>query len=118
MNRCWIGVGLLLLLLVLGLFTGVAMSRFWEDLAVQITALAHVSPADAREMLAATVLKWNSRRFLTAVLSDHAPMNEADTLFLLLDSGEEGDFRENALRLAQLLHQLSQSQLPTLENIF
>ena len=118
MNRCWIGVGLLLLLLVLGLFTGVAMSRFWEDLARQITALADKSPADAREMLAATAQKWNSRRFLTAVFSDHAPMNEADTLFLLLEQGDPENFRENALRLAQLLHQLSQSQLPTLENIF
>ena len=117
MNRCWIGVGLLLLLLVLGLFTGVAMSRFLEDLAVQITALADKSPGDAPEMLAATVQKWNNRRFLTAVLSDHAPMNEADTLFLLLESGDEEDFRENALELAQLLHQLSRTQLPLPENI-
>ena len=117
MNRCWIGVGLLLLLLVLGLFTGVAMSRFLGDLAVQITALADKSPGNAQEMLAATAQKWKSHRFLTAVLSDHAPMNDADTLFLLLESGDEDDFRENALRLAQLLHQLSRSQLPLPENI-
>ena len=117
MNRCWIGVGLLLLLLVLGLFTGVAMSRFLEDLAVQIAALADKSPGDVPEMLAATAQKWKSRRFLTSVLSDHAPMNEADTLFLLLESGDEDDFRENALRLAQLLYQLSRSQLPLPENI-
>ena len=118
MNRCWIGAGLLLLLLVLGLFTGVAMSRFLEDLAVQITDLADKSPDDAQDMLAATAQKWESRRFLTAVLSDHAPMDEADTLFLLLEQSSDDDFRENALRLSQLLHQLSQSQLPLPENIF
>lgn len=118
MKRCWIGAGLLLVLLVAGLLTGAAISRFWGGLADQITALAQEPPAAAAEPLEEAAQKWESRRFLTAVLSDHAPMEEADTLFLLLKQGDREDFRENALRLAQLLRQLSQSQLPTPENIF
>ena len=118
MKRCWIGAGLLLVLLVAGLFTGASMGRFVGDLAEQISGLAHETPAAAAEPLEKAAQKWESRRLLTAVLSDHAPMEEADTLFLLLKQGDGEDFRENALRLAQLLRQLSQSQLPTLENIF
>ena len=114
MKRCWIGAGLLLLLLVLGLFTGTAMSRFLGDLADQT---ARAALASDRELLEEAAHSWNRRRFLTAVLSEHAPMDEADTLFLLLERGDEDDFRENALRLAQLLRQLSQSQLPLPENI-
>ena len=115
MNRCRIGVGLLLLLLVLGLFTGVTISRFWGNLADQVTlAVQQDDPAPAARAADA----WNRSRFLTAALSDHGPMNEADILFLLLEQGNPENFRENALRLAQILRQLSQSQLPTLENIF
>ena len=115
MNRCRIGAGILLLLLVLGLLTGVAISRFWGALADQVTMAAQ---AEDPALAAQAALAWNRSRFLTAALSDHAPMNEADILFLLLEQGDPENFRENALRLAQVLRQLSQSQLPTLENIF
>ena len=121
MKRCWVGAGLLALFLVLGLISVVFLSRFGESLSretAQVAALADTDRAQAEQILHRARQQWERKRFLLAVLSDHEPIREADTLFLLLQNpGDTDDFRENALRLSRIFQQLGQSQLPKWENI-
>ena len=121
MKRCWLGAGLLLLLLVLGLFSAGFLSRFGGDLgrqAEQAAALADSDRDAAAEILAQVRGCWQRKRFWLTILMDQEPIREADTLFALLESPLEADtFRENALRLSRLLAELGAAQLPKPENI-
>jgi hypothetical protein len=121
MKRCRIGVGLLVLFLVLGLICACFLARFGEEAARDAELAAALADTDrprAEEILNQLRYRWQKRQFLLHILSDHEPLREADTLFLLLRHPSEADsFRENALRLARIFRNLSQSQLPTWENI-
>ena len=122
MKRCWLGAGLLLLMLVLGLIFSSLLGRFGSELsreAARAGALAEENRAEAVEILEDMEKKWQRNRPWLAVLWDHRAIREADTLFALLTGSPEGDtFRENVLRLSRDLYQLGQSQLPKWENIF
>ena len=122
MKRCWLGAGLLLLMLVLGLFFSSLLGRFGRELsreAARAGALAEENRAEAVEILEAMERKWQRNRPWLAVLWDHRAIREADTLFALLTGSPEGDtFRENVLRLAQTLQDLADAQKPSWENIF
>ena len=121
MTRCRLGVGLLLLFLVLGLASAFCLGRFGEELgreAERAAALAAGDRAEAEKILKQVRDRWEAKRLLLTVLTDHGPIREADTLFALLESPLEADsFREKALELSQNLRQLGRSQLPKLENI-
>ena len=122
MKRCWLGAGMLLLLLVLGLVCGSFLGRFGTELGREVEragAVAEENRAEAVEILEAMEQKWQHKRLWLAVLCDHRSLREADTLFALLTGSPEADtFRENVLRLSRDLYQLGQSQLPKWENIF
>ena len=122
MKRCWLGAGLLLLMLVLGLIFSSLLGRFGRELsreAARAGALAEENRAEAVEILEAMEGKWQRNRPWLAVLWDHRALREADTLFALLTGSPEGDtFRENVLRLAQALRDLADAQKPSWENIF
>ena len=122
MKRCWLGVGLLALFLVLGLVSSDFLARFGDRLsreAEQAAALTETDRAGAEEHLRQVRASWQEKRFWLTVLSDHEPIREAEVLFALLESpSDDGSFRENALRLSQILLQLGQSQKPKPENIF
>lgn len=120
MKRCWLGAGILVLLLVLGLASAGYLARFGEKMSREIeqAALTAADPDSGRQILGQVRRRWEKIRFALAVFSDHAPLQEADTLFALLENtGDPESFRENALRLARLLSQLGQVQKPKLENI-
>ena len=121
MKRCWLGVGLLALFLVLGLISSDFLARFGEELSLeaeQAAALAHTDRAGAEDILRQLRESWQEKRLWLMILTDHEPIREAETLLALLDSPAEEDvFRENALRLSQVLEQIGRSQKPRLENI-
>lgn len=121
MKRCWIGAGLLALFLILGLVCAFSLARFGEEMeeaVLQAAELGETDPAEAQALLGQTARKWERKRFWLTVLSDHKPIREADTLFALLQNPADPDsFRENVLRLALVLRDLGQAQLPRWENV-
>lgn len=122
MKRCWFGGGLLLLLLIGGLLTGREMGGFHLQLSEQMELAAHLTEEDreaAQAQADQALAQWESRRKFTAVLTDHAPMDQIQENFnLLTPAAEAEDFREVCLRLSAQLEALGHGQLLTLENLF
>lgn len=116
MRRCWLGGGLLVLLLILGLLGSWWSVRFFTDAAQDIAQAAQMEPDRAREDIRDVQARWQRRRGVHSALFDHAPMEEIDTLFALVEA-EDKNFRENCIRLSRLLEQLAESQRLTLENL-
>ena len=121
MKRCWIGIGFLLAFLGLGLICGYLLGRFGEELARETEQAAYLAETDraaAEALLLQVRQKWEKTGFLLRVLSDHSPIDRAETLFLLTKHAPDpGTFRLTALELSQVLRELGQSQLPKWENI-
>ena len=122
MKRCWFGGGLLILLLISGLFVSRKMDYFHRELSgimVRAAALTGENREEAQHMANRAKAAWENRRWLTAALNDHAPMEEIEENFCLLQPDtEEADFRKTCLRLAAQLAALGESQRLTLENLF
>lgn len=121
MKRCWIGAGLLALFGVLGLICALSLGRFGQELEAEVLNAAQLwetDKAEADKLVQRALRRWEKKRFWLTTLSDHKPIREADTLFALLQNPTDADsFRENALRLALVLRDLGQSQLPRWENV-
>ena len=122
MKRCWFGADLLALLLALSLILSLHMGKAQREMETAILRAAELTNYDreaAQELADQTRQRWERRRWLTAILSDHAPMEEIEENFrLLTPQAEEEDFRETCLRLSAQLKALGDAQLPTLENLF
>lgn len=122
MKRCWIGGVILILILVLGLTASIQMGRFHRELSGELDRAAQTAGEDreaAQQIVDQARERWERRRPLSAVLSDHNPMEDIEENFSLLTPGaEEEDFRETCLRLAAQLQALGNAQLLTLENLF
>ena len=122
MKRCWFGGGLLLFVLIAGLLVSLYLGNFHLELSKTMLRTASLAGEDrekAQQTAEEAQEKWEHRRFLSAVLSDHAPMELIDENFALLTrSAEEEDFRETCLRLSAQLKALGEGQMLTLENLF
>lgn len=85
MKRTWIGIGLLAALLILGLFTARWMERCHSPVAGNLKQAAEAAMAqdwNRAELLADRARgSWERSRKITAVLADHGPMEEIDSLF-------------------------------------
>ena len=122
MKRCWFGCALLLLLLLTGLWSSRKMDHFCQSLSRDMTraaALTGENRDDAQVLTDRVRARWNSRRKLAAAFADHAPMEDIDENFRLLNrAAEEEDFREVCLRLSSQLEALGKAQKFSLENLF
>lgn len=122
MKRCWFGGGLLILLLISGLLLSRFMGRFHRQLGETMVRAAEMTGENRESAQVAADRargQWEDRRWLTAVLNDHAPMETIEEHFALLTpQAKEEDFREVCLRLAAQLKALGEGQLLTLENLF
>lgn len=85
MKRCWFGAGLLALLLLGGLLTGSRMIRPHLELSGVLSeasgAAMEESWDQAGDMLHAARKQWQKNWHFSAAFSDHAPMEEIDSLF-------------------------------------
>ena len=85
MSRGWIGIGLLVVLLILGLTTDAAMDRLQLPVTQQLEQAAQQAlSGDGQQgfSLARTAqAQWEQRWKVTAAFSDHGPMDEIDGLF-------------------------------------
>ena len=112
MGRTALGIGILVALLLLGLFAWSAMDRVHLPIAALLQKAA-AQPLEegwgtAREAKALWEKYW---RF-SAILADHAPMDEIDGLFAQLEAfraaGLSGDFSACCLRLSMLIEAMSE----------
>lgn len=89
MKRLWIGVGLLVIFLALGIFTTVTMARIHDPISEKLKQ-AEEAALDQDWPHAASLAReargqWLRHRNVTASLADHSPMEEIDGLFDELD---------------------------------
>lgn len=85
MKRCWFGLGLLVVLLILSLFFSRKIGRNQEDIlsdlrSSQVAALAE-DYATAETLLCRARTDWEQRWHFHAAFSDHNPMEEIDGMF-------------------------------------
>jgi len=122
MKRCWFGGGLLLLLLLAGLWASRKTENFCLALSADMSRAAALVAEDREQaqLLADTVkVRWEAHRKLMAVVADHGPMEQiGENLLLLVPEAEEEDFRETCLRLSAQLEALGTGQILSLENLF
>ena len=118
MGRLFLGIGLLLGLLGLGLYTAWAINDIHAPLAATLEAAAteQEQPA-AAQLLRQAQQEWEQHLHTTATLSEHSPMEEIESLFSLAQAysaaGQMGDFSATCLRLSQLIRAIAESHTPT-----
>ena len=125
MARFWLGVGILLTFLALGLWIAVAMdgihqqiSSTLEQAALQTldgdldTGIALVSQAHDR---------WERNWHAAAAVADHAPMDEIDSLFAQLQlygtTRQATEFAAYCTRLSQLVTAMGEAHTLTWWNL-
>lgn len=85
MKRLWIGVGLLLILLALGIGTTVFAVRTHTGISQTLQQASEAALAgkwaQAKALSMDAKTKWENYRKGTAAIADHEPMEEIDDLF-------------------------------------
>ena len=89
MNRLWIGIAIMILFLAMGLGLLWGSNTFFQSFSrdmEQISAHAlGANWADADKLLEKCQQKWETYRHFWASFTDHAPMEQMDTLLSQLD---------------------------------
>ena len=125
MNRIWLGIGLLVVFLAFGLWSSFAVDAVYEPITQQLeeasaAALAGDLPGGAALAKEAQD-SWHRYWRKTASLSNHAPMDEIDALFLRLqafaDAGNAPDFAANCAQLSALVDACAEAHRLTWWNL-
>ena len=115
MKRCWIGAGILVLILVLGLLSSTFLRNFCREASSELTLAAEGKvPAQRIE---GVYRRWERYRTLLAMLCDHSSLSAIREDFRVLDPAGE-NFQETCLRLAIKLEALGDSQSLSWANVF
>lgn len=89
MNRLWIGVGLLSVLLVLGVLVPEVLDACHESVVEDLDRAAELAMAgnwdSARRFFDRAEENWEEKRPVTASFTDHEPMDDIDALFEQLE---------------------------------
>lgn len=89
MKRSWFGLGLLLALLAVGIFTTVAMDRIHSPMEETLNRAAESALAgdwdNAETLLRETEKNWSKTENFRQSLADHTPVEEVKAGFALLD---------------------------------
>ena len=107
-RRFYLGAGLLLVLLIMGLFTGWAMEKGRQPEARLLEQAAEETQMQRGVDLAMQAKNlWQSKRKAVAAVADHTPMDEIDNLFAELEvyakANEQVHFASCCSQLASLL---------------
>ena len=111
MGRFWLGIGLLVLFLVLGLWVTHAMDGVHQTISQTLDEAAQQTLSGDLETGISLAQQaqndWDSHWHGTASIADHAPMDEIDGLFAQLkvygQTGQAADFAAYCARLAKLV---------------
>ena len=115
MKRCWIGAGILVLILVLGLISGAYLRNFCREASSELTLAAEGKVPVQR--IEGVRERWEQHRTLLAMLCDHSALASIREEFRVLDPAGE-NFQEACLRLAAKLEALGDSQSLSWANVF
>lgn len=110
MRRLWIGVALLVVLLIFGLWTAFVMDSIHQPIGTLLEQAASAALQNdwplASELCQEAKSQWERRWFITAAVADHTPMDEIDGLFarlpILSEERETADFAATCAQLAKL----------------
>lgn len=125
MRRMWIGIGLLVVLLAVGIGLTGAFTGLHQPLAEQLEQTSQAALAEDWETAAAlltdSAARWQRCHRFTAAVADHGPMEEIDGVFAeleaLLCQQDTGAFAAGCARLSSLTRSLAQSQCVTWWNL-
>ena len=125
MRRMWIGIGLLALVLVGGIWASEWMGNTHEEMARDLDRAAELAMTDRWEEAVLKLIraeeKWQKKRPVTAAFADHEPLEEIDGLFARLKifaAGEKRtDFSAACAHLARQLEALGDSHSFSLSNL-
>ena len=125
MKRSILGFGLLLALLVLGLFTSGRMEKRHAPIQAALDAAADSVAEEnwrgAGILLQEAKTRWERGWRADAALADHAPMEEIDGLFArLLEFRREGDkeeFTAGCRELSRLVKAMTDAHTPSWWNL-
>lgn len=107
MKRFWLGIGLLLAFLALGLWVTSAMDRVHEPIATLLEEASQVALSGdlprGIELSSKAKSQWESHRNITATVADHTPLEEIDKLFAEMEIyGQEEELPHFAACCKQL----------------
>ena len=125
MRRMWIGIGLLALVLVGGIWASEWMGNTHEEMARDLDRAAELAMTDRWEEAVLKLIRaeeqWQKKRPVTAAFADHEPLEEIDGFFAQLKifaAGEkESDFASACAYLARQLEALGDNHSFTLYNL-
>lgn len=121
MKRLWIGVGLLVFFLVMGILLTLSFHRIHAPLSQTLDTASQEAIAgnwETAQSLAATARdRWEKYRKFTAAVADHEPLEEMDALFDQLEHyavlGWEGEFAALCTQLSSMAAAMEESQALT-----
>lgn len=125
MARFWLGVILLALLLVLGLWITTTIGSTQENIAgILEQAQEKILSGDlasGNALVQKAHAQWQKKWHQTASVIDHAPMDEADSLFAQLQAygaaGQTEHMAAYCARLSMLIEAIGESQALTWWNL-
>ena len=125
MGRFWLGIGILVLFLLLGLWVAHAMVDVHQSISQTLDqAAAQALDGDLKagfSLAQQARSHWHSHWHSTASVADHAPMDEIDGLFAQLDayrqSERPGDFAAYCARLSALIAAVGEAHSLTWWNL-
>lgn len=125
MGRFWVGVGLLVLFLALGVWVACTMDDVHQNIAQtldQASAQTVSGNLDAGQALVRQARSdWEAHWNRTASVADHAPMDEIDALFAQLEvygqTGQAGNFAAYCAHLAKLVAAVGEAHSLTWWNL-
>jgi len=112
MRRSWIGLGMLLVLLVLGLLVTWAMDRIHKPIEQSLSAAAQAVQLgnwqQAEDHFGSAKARWDKWQHFRSCFADHSPVEEIDGIFARLelyctareDAAFAADCRELAKKVA------------------
>lgn len=111
MARCWLGAGILLLFLILGLVVMWTMGKAHFSTGQMLEQAAEQSLAGdldgATALAMAAKARWERQHHATAAVADHNPMDDVDRLFAQMEvyakAQEAPHFAACCVELAHLL---------------
>lgn len=117
MNRFWIGLGLLLALLGVGLWAMFTMdsihSSVSEDLRQSAEAAQAENWAQADDLARSAEDQWEEHWHFSAAMADHTALDEIDSIFaqtrVYRENRQATDYAAACARLAQLIEALRES---------
>ncbi len=126
MKRVWIGIGILLVLLGLGLWTQWELEDIHGPIAADMTLAAELAQLGSWEQAGQALTRaeaaWTAGRMFTAALADHQPLEDIESLMAQLTAyaaaGDRAEFASLCADIACRVEAIPAAQKLTFSSIF